>query len=193
MRFWRTAMAGGLLGLGLGLSGCEDPDLVPVTPPGAVIPRVSPDADPAQAFGESAPSSASSTPTPTKSAKVANMKPAPPTAKGETKTTEGGVKYETLKEGTGPELKPGEMASVRYDGKLENGTSFDSGKLDAAIGVRPLIKGWEEGIPGMKVGEVRKLIIPPALGYGAAGQGPKIPPNATLIFEVELLGITPEK
>ena len=119
------------------------------------------------------------------------MKPAPPTAKGETKTTEGGVKYETLKEGTGPELKPGEKASVRYEGKLENGTSSTlPTRSRRSIGVRPLIKGWEEGIPGMKVGEVRKLTIPPELGYGAAGQGPKIPPNATLIFEVELLGIT---
>jgi FKBP-type peptidyl-prolyl cis-trans isomerase len=202
MKFWRTAIAGGLLGLGL--CGCEDPgDLGPVAPPGAIIPRVAPETDPAQALGETAPSAnaptatTSSTSAPQKSAKVANMKPAPPTAKGETKTTEGGVKYETLKEGTGPELQPGQKASMHYEGKLENGTVFDSSRprnapLEAAIGVMPLIKGWEEAIPGMKVGEIRKLIIPPAMGYGEAGKG-SIPPNATLIFEVELLRIADDK
>jgi FKBP-type peptidyl-prolyl cis-trans isomerase len=197
MNFWRTAIAGGLLGLGL--CGCDDPgDLGPVAPPGAIIPRVAPEAEPAQAVGETAPSALASASTPTtspppKSAKLANMKPAPPTAKGETKTTEGGVKYETLNEGTGAELQPGQTATIHYEGKLENGTVFENSSLDAAIGVRPLIKGWEEGIPGMKVGEKRKLTIPPAMGYGASGSPPTIPPNATLIFEVELIRIAGDK
>ena len=96
--------------------------------------------------------------------------PAEPTAKGEIKTTKNGVKYETLKAGTGEELKPGMVAKLNYEGKLENGTVFDStGKSPRpmTIGTGQLIKGWEEGLPGMRVGETRKLIIPPAMGYGA--------------------------
>jgi FKBP-type peptidyl-prolyl cis-trans isomerase len=186
--------------VGMALGGCGDPsDLVPVTPPGAYIPKVSPDAEAAQAIGETAPSSTSpstAVKTVTDDAKLAAMKLAPPTAKGETKSTEGGVKYETLKEGTGPELKPGQKAAIHYVGKLEDGTEFDSTRskspprpFDVSIGVTSLIKGWEEGIPGMKVGEVRKLTIPPALGYGKMGYGDKIPAFATLIFEVELVEI----
>jgi FKBP-type peptidyl-prolyl cis-trans isomerase len=197
MKTWRTAIAGGVL-VGLGLCGCEEPSgLVEVSPPGAMPIRVNPDADPAQALGEAAPSTVSPPAAKEKStdtAKLAAMKTAPATAKGETKTTPGGVKYETLKEGTGPELQPGQNASIHYEGTLESGKTFDSSRrrgapLKAAIGVMPLIKGWEEGIPGMKVGEVRKLIIPPQLGYGHAGKGPDIPPEATLVFEVELMSI----
>jgi FKBP-type peptidyl-prolyl cis-trans isomerase len=124
------------------------------------------------------------------------MKLAPSTAKGETKTTAGGVKYETLKEGTGPELKPGQKAALHYVGKLEDGKEFDSSRtkqpptpFEVSIGVSPLIKGWEEGIPGMKVGEVRKLTIPPEMGYGKRGHGSASPGFATLIFEVELVEI----
>ncbi len=122
------------------------------------------------------------------------MKVAPSTAKGEIKSTEGGVKYETLKEGTGPELQPGQHAKIHYEGKLEDGTVFDSSRprntpLDVTIGVTPLIKGWDQGIPGMKVGEQRRLTIPPQLGYGPRGQPPKIPGDATLIFDVELMSI----
>lgn len=191
MKIGHIKIAGAFVGLALG--GCGDPtDLVPVTPPGAYIPKVSPDTEPAQALGETAPSA---TKHGSDDAKLAAMKPAPATAKGETKTTAGGVKYETLKEGTGPELKPGQKASIHYVGKLEDGTEFDSTRskqppkpFDVSIGVSPLIKGWDEGIPGMKVGEVRKLTIPPEMGYGKGGKG-KIPPSATLIFEVELVGI----
>ena len=195
MKFGPMRIAGALVGLALG--GCGDPtDLVPVTPPGAYIPKVSPDTDPAQAVGETAPSAtsaSSATKTATDDGKLAAMKLAPSTAKGETKTTAGGVKYETIKEGTGPELKPGQKAAIHYTGKLENGTEFDSSRsrapFEVAIGVNPLIKGWEEAIPGMKVGEIRKLTIPPEMGYGKAGQGAKIPGDATLLFEVELLEI----
>ena len=124
------------------------------------------------------------------------MKLAPPTAKGETKTTAGGVKYETLKEGTGPELKPGQKAAIQYVGKLEDGKEFDSSRskvtptpFEVSIGATPLIKGWDEGIPGMKVGEVRKLTIPSEMGYGKKGYGSDIPADATLIFEVELVEV----
>jgi FKBP-type peptidyl-prolyl cis-trans isomerase len=181
--------------VGMALGGCGDPtDLVPVTPPGAYIAKVSPDAEAAQAQGETAPTS-TSTKAVSEDAKLATMKLAPSTAKGETKTTEGGVKYETLKEGTGPELKPGQQAAIHYVGKLEDGSEFDSTRskqppkpYEVSIGVSPLIKGWEEGIPGMKVGEIRKLTIPPTMAYGKMGKD-KIPAFSTLIFEVELVEI----
>jgi FKBP-type peptidyl-prolyl cis-trans isomerase len=198
MKIGHIRIATALVGLTLG--GCGDPtDLVPVTPPGAYIPKVSPDTDAAQALGEAAPSTnapASTTKPATDDPKLAAMKLAPSTAKGETKTTAGGVKYETLKEGTGPELKPGQKAAIHYVGKLENGKEFDSTRSKAApkpfevsIGVTPLIKGWDEGIPGMKVGEVRKLTIPSEMGYGKKGYGSDIPADATLIFEVELVEV----
>jgi FKBP-type peptidyl-prolyl cis-trans isomerase FkpA len=198
MKIGHIRIAAALVGLTLG--GCGDPtDLVPVTPPGAYIPKVSPDTDAAQALGEAAPSTnapASTTKPATDDPKLAAMKLAPSTAKGETKTTAGGVKYETLKEGTGPELKPGQKAAIHYVGKLENGKEFDSTRskqppkpFEVSIGVTPLIKGWDEGIPGMKVGEVRKLTIPSEMGYGKKGYGSDIPADATLIFEVELVEV----
>ena len=195
MKIGHIRIAGALVGLALG--GCGDPtDLVPVTPPGAYIPKVSPDADPAQALGETAAAATSATKPALTTAKLAAMKPAPSTAKGETKTTAGGVKYETLKEGTGPELKPGQKAAIHYIGKLENGTEFDSTRskqppapFEVSIGVNPLIKGWEEAIPGMKVGEVRKLTIPPDNGLWQDGAKRQDPSLRHVIFEVELVEI----
>jgi len=192
MKIGYLRMTGALIGLVL--CGCEEPpDIQPLSPPGAYVPKVSPDAEAAQAQGETAPTA----PTPAaEQTKVVSTKPAPPTAKGETKTTDGGVKYETLKEGTGPELKSGQKAELHYVGQLENGEVFDSSRTKTpptpfavTFGSTQLIKGWDESIPGMKVGEVRKLTIPPAMGYGKMGHGSTIPPNSTLIFEVELLGI----
>jgi FKBP-type peptidyl-prolyl cis-trans isomerase len=190
MRFWQLGICGCL---GFVLAGCEEPEqVVPVAPPGAVIPRTPPDKDdPAQAQGETV--SVSPKPAGESTAKSTTYTPATPTAKGETKTTKNGVKYETLKEGTGEELKPGQVARLHYEGKLENGTVFDSSRTKAepatfTLGTGGLIRGWEEAIPGMRVGETRKLIIPPALGYRDQQNG-KIPPNSTLIFEVELLGV----
>ncbi len=118
---------------------------------------------------------------------------APPTAKGETKTTPSGVKYETLKEGTGPEAKAGQKIKIHYTGMLQNGTKFDSSRdgepLPVTIGIRQVIKGWDEGVPGMKVGERRRLTIPSQAAYGAAGRPPAIPPDSILIFDVELMGV----
>ena len=108
----------------------------------------------------------------------------------ETKT----VKIEILKEGSGEPSKTGDLVLVHYTGTLENGTKFDSSldrgtPLDFTLGENRVIQGWELGVLGMKVGEKRKLTIPSELGYGSQGAGELIPPNATLIFEVELLKI----
>jgi FKBP-type peptidyl-prolyl cis-trans isomerase len=187
---WRLRVAGALWGMML--CGCEEPqDIVPVTPPGAIIPRISPDEEPAVAQGEmAAPGLASQS----GAIKSTNYTPAAPTAKGQTKTTPNGVKYETLQEGAGPEAKPGQSLRVHYVGKLENGEVFDATRSAGPprllnIGDKDQIKVWAEALPGMRVGEIRKLIVPPALGYGPAGRPPAIPPNATLVFEVELIDI----
>jgi len=107
-----------------------------------------------------------------------------------------GLKYEILKNGTGQEAKNGNEVLVHYVGTLENGTKFDSSRdknkpFNFVLGQGQVIKGWDLGVLGMKVGEIRKLIIPSNIGYGEQGTpGGPIPPNATLIFEVELLGVS---
>src|SRR5919201_4787166 len=111
-------------------------------------------------------------------------------------TTPSGLGYVDLVEGTGPQPKPGDSVRVHYTGWLENGKKFDSSHdrrepLVFPIGKGRVIKGWDEGVGSMKVGGKRKLVIPAHLGYGDRGAGGVIPPGATLIFEVELLGITP--
>ena len=107
-------------------------------------------------------------------------------------TTPSGLKYVELVPGTGPAVKQGDHVSVSYVGKLLDGTTFDAsanhgGTFDYVQGVTSLIQGWTEGTSTMKVGGKRKLIIPPQLGYGMQGAGGVIPPNATLIFEIELV------
>ncbi len=112
-------------------------------------------------------------------------------------TTASGLQYEDTVEGTGPEAVAGRNVTVHYTGWLyqdgQQGAKFDSSKdrdepFIFPLGAGMVIKGWDEGVAGMKVGGTRTLIIPPALGYGARGAGGVIPPNATLKFEVELLG-----
>ncbi len=111
-------------------------------------------------------------------------------------TTPSGLRYEDLVVGEGKEATgPGQTAIVHYTGWLEDGTKFDS-SLDRdetfsfPIGCGLVIKGWDQGVVGMREGGRRRLVIPPELGYGARGAGGVIPPNATLVFEVELLEIS---
>ncbi|MDP6354429.1 MAG: FKBP-type peptidyl-prolyl cis-trans isomerase [Planctomycetota bacterium] len=110
-------------------------------------------------------------------------------------TTESGLKYTDLEEGDGQVAAPGNAVSVLYTGWLTDGKMFDSTSKrgDAPFGFKlgagQVIKGWDEGVAGMKIGGKRKLTIPPELGYGARGAGGLIPPDATLIFEVELLAL----
>lgn len=109
-------------------------------------------------------------------------------------TTPSGLKYEDSVEGSGAVAAAGQTVSVHYTGWLENGSKFDSSKdrndpFRFRLGAGQVIRGWDEGVQGMKIGGTRKLTIPSELGYGARGAGGVIPPNATLIFEVELLEI----
>jgi FKBP-type peptidyl-prolyl cis-trans isomerase len=113
---------------------------------------------------------------------------------GQEVTTASGLKYTDTKVGTGAEAKAGQTAVVHYTGWLTNGTKFDSSKdrgqpFTFPLGGGRVIKGWDEGVQGMKVGGTRKLTIPASLGYGAQGAGGVIPPNATLVFEVDLLDL----
>jgi FKBP-type peptidyl-prolyl cis-trans isomerase len=113
---------------------------------------------------------------------------------GQAVTTDSGLQYIDLVEGKGRQAELGDQATVHYTGWLANGTKFDS-SLDRGqpfsfrVGAGQVIKGWDEGVGTMKVGGKRKLIIPPDLAYGPRGAGTVIPPNATLTFEVELLGL----
>ena len=109
-------------------------------------------------------------------------------------STASGLKYVDLKEGDGAMPKTGQTVVVHYTGTLEDGTKFDSSRdrdspFQFKLGVGQVIKGWDEGVASMKVGGRRKLIIPADLGYGSRGAGGVIPPNATLVFDVELLRI----
>jgi FKBP-type peptidyl-prolyl cis-trans isomerase len=105
-----------------------------------------------------------------------------------------GMKVEVLQQGTGEAAKKGDKVTVNYVGTLQDGTKFDSSidrgqPFTFTLGQNSVIQGWELGVVGMKVGEKRKLTIPPELAYGSQGAGGIIPPNATLIFEVDMLGI----
>ncbi len=108
-------------------------------------------------------------------------------------TTESGLIYEDVTVGDGDTATAGQTVTVHYTGYLTDGTKFDSSKdrndpFEFSLGAGQVIKGWDEGVSGMNVGGARKLTIPPELGYGAQGAGGVIPPNATLVFDVELLG-----
>ena len=118
---------------------------------------------------------------------------APAKVSGKAMTTASGLKYYVLKPGTGAAVaKSGQTVKVHYTGWLTNGKKFDSSldrgePIEFKLGVGQVIKGWDEGVAGMKVGEQRQLQIPAALGYGARGAGGDIPPNSDLIFDVELV------
>ena len=109
-----------------------------------------------------------------------------------TQATPSGLRYRDEQLGTGAEAKAGDHAVVHYTGRLDNGKKFDSSRdrgqpFHFALGAGQVIRGWDEGVQGMRVGGKRTLVIPPDLGYGARGAGGVIPPNATLTFDVELL------
>lgn len=127
----------------------------------------------------------------TGAAPTQNTAPTPATNKV---TTINNMKIEVVQEGNGEEVKNGQTAVVHYVGKLTDGTIFDASErrgepFEFPLGAGMVIKGWDQGVLGMKVGEKRILTIPSELGYGERGAGNVIPPNATLIFEVTLVGI----
>jgi FKBP-type peptidyl-prolyl cis-trans isomerase FkpA len=129
-----------------------------------------------------------------RNASTAQDGPPPIDANIQTVTTASGLKYQDIVVGTGQEAKAGDQVSVHYTGWLTDGTKFDSSvdrnqPFDFTLGQGSVIPGWDEGVAGMKVGGKRRLTIPPELAYGAQGAGGVIPPNATLIFDVELLAI----
>jgi peptidylprolyl isomerase len=133
------------------------------------------------------------------SAAEATAAPAPAeekSAAAEETTTASGLKYVILQEGSGEKPESGSLVEVHYTGTLEDGTKFDSSydrgePIQFPLGKGQVIKGWDEGIALLNVGSKARLIIPPELGYGAQGAGNVIPPNATLIFEVELVSVQP--
>ncbi len=155
-----------------------------LTEPPAPEPMATETATTAALSASAAPSHSAATPTP----------PPAPTASAAPATNEK-VTTTTLKRGKGAAAKAGDKVSVHYVGTLADGNKFDSSRdrdkpFDFVLGQGQVIKGWEEGVSGMKVGEKRRLVIPPSLAYGPQGR-PGIPPNSTLTFEVELLAIRP--
>ncbi len=126
-------------------------------------------------------------------ASAAAAKVVAPATNAKEVTLAGGLKYVDLKVGDGDIAEAGLTATVHYTGWLTDGTKFDSSvdrePFPFRIGANQVIRGWDEGVKGMRIGGKRKLTIPPDMGYGANGYPPDIPPNATLVFDVELLGL----
>lgn len=175
----------------LSLVGCSNPP-APSTTETTTAVTVQTTAAPAPAASETPASSATPSASGTPAASgtpVAKEKPIGPPV-----TSKTGLKYEVYKKGTGDVAKAGQQVSVHYTGWLTDGTKFDSSvdrgqPFEFALGQGQVIPGWDEGVAGMKVGEKRKLTIPAKLGYGDRGAGGVIPPGATLVFDVELLGV----
>src|ERR1700690_151020 len=137
----------------------------------------------------------SAAPPPSASAAPAHSAPPPPPAPSAAPAADEKVTMTTIKRGKGAAAKAGDKVSVHYVGTLADGKKFDSSRdrdkpFDFVLGQGQVIKGWEQGVAGMKIGEKRKLVIPPSLAYGPQGR-PGIPPNSTLTFEVELLAVSP--
>ncbi len=133
-------------------------------------------------------------PTPAGAVAPAPAAPAPVAPVVQEVTTSSGLRYTDLLVGNGPLAEDGMRVAVHYTGWLTDGTKFDS-SLDRGqpftfqLGAGQVIRGWDEGVRGMRVGGKRKLVIPPELGYGERGAGGVIPPNATLVFDVEFVGV----
>ncbi len=169
---------------------CGPPEMVPVVMPGSKPKVVVAEHEAAQARGEQ---DARGTVQPTTEQVDASIAVSEPTEAGKPITTTDGVKYETVRQGAGVQAKPGSVVSAHYDGTLTNGAQFDSSRgsnkpLRFQIGVTPnLIRGMHLAISGMRVGEIRRVTIPPALAYRDEGMPGVVPPNATLVFEIELL------
>lgn len=174
MRRWLLVMA---LPIALAAVGCEQSQ-----PPAAEAPAAPPSVVQSEAVGE-----------PSEEEIVEAARTLGTPSDNEMVTTDSGLRYIDVSVGEGETAKSGDAVVVHYTGWLVNGSKFDS-SVDRAdpfrfpLGARHVIPGWDEGVEGMMVGGVRKLIVPSALGYGSRGSGP-IPPDSTLIFEVELLGI----
>ena len=185
-RFWIGAAS-----VLISASGCHEPkNVVRIAPPGLEIPRTptTPQTE-AQAIGEQTVAQAQQ-PTVNVGGSTASS---PPTPIGQSTKTASGLEYATLKEGEGVPAKSGQTVTMHYVGTLADGSKFDSSRdrgkpFVTQIGTGSVIPGWDEGVPGMKIGEQRKLIIPPNLAYGNQDKG-DIPPNSTLTFVVELLGV----
>lgn len=180
-----------VLAAGVGVWGCKPPEIVPVAPPGMEYTQTAtiPDDQQAEALGETGARAGTSTLKPQQDTNVATTATKP----GESKELVSGLKYETVKEGTGAVAQSGQSVTVHYVGTLPNGKEFDSSRRKGEpftfeLGSGNVIKGWDMGVAGMKVGEIRRLMVPAELGYGSRGQGP-IPPNSPLNFEIELLGV----
>jgi FKBP-type peptidyl-prolyl cis-trans isomerase FkpA len=129
-----------------------------------------------------------------KATKTADKKDGPTPVTGKPTKTSSGLEYWDIKKGSGKVAEKGKKVSVHYTGWLTDGKEFDSSRdvgepIQFDLGTGQVIKGWDEGIAGMKVGGKRQLRIPPALGYGPRGFGSSIPPNATLVFDVELMDV----
>ncbi len=125
---------------------------------------------------------------------MATQQGGPPPLNGETQSLPNGLHFIDAVLGTGPQAQAGQRVSVHYTGWLTDGTKFDSSRdrgqpFQFGLGAGQVIKGWDTGVAGMRVGGQRRLIVPPDLGYGVRGAAGVIPPNATLIFDVELLGV----